>query len=243
MSRHADHVPDLIPQLSRGKHRSPGKGACFMEFASYLAGERWSDHPACTHPLVATLARLVNDHTSNAGRRRLVELVPAVIGLISDDPHVDVDIALRSATTALPVASAERQRILAVGVLGAERVLADLDGRPDTLAEASRRALADVPDAARWARAFTRETRITLKGFRRQAAPHIVSCAVFGVAEACIPDPDTMLYDLLAGAIGDCAARACREPDPIPGSPARSHARHHTAGIRARLSVLGRRDA
>ena len=222
MSRHTDHVPELIPQLSPGKHRSPRKGACFMEFASYLAGERWSDHPACTHPLVATLARLVNDHTSDAGRGRLVELVPSVIGLISDDPHVDVDVALRSATTALPVASAERQRVLAVGVLAAERVRAGLDGRPaDTLGEPSGRALAAVPDAARWARGFTRETRISPKSFRRHAAPHIVGHAVFGIAEACIPDPDTMLYDLLGGAIGDCAARARPEPDPIPVAPTR----------------------
>ena len=44
-------VPDLVPILSRGKHRNPRKGACFMEMASYLAGERWSDHPRCTHPL------------------------------------------------------------------------------------------------------------------------------------------------------------------------------------------------
>jgi hypothetical protein len=167
--------------------------------------------------LVATLARLVNDHTSNAGRGRLVELIPSVIGLISDDPHVDVDIALRSATTALPVASAERQRVLAVGVLAAERVRAGLDGRPaDTVEEPSRRALAEVPDAAQWARGFTRETRITPKGFRRYAAPHIVGHAVFGVAAACIPDPDTMLYDLLAGAIADCAAWARRDVDPIP---------------------------
>jgi hypothetical protein len=27
-----------------------------MEFASYLAGERWSDRPACTRPLLAELA-------------------------------------------------------------------------------------------------------------------------------------------------------------------------------------------
>jgi hypothetical protein len=107
-------VPELIPQLSRGKHRSPRKGACFMEMASYLAGERWSDHPACTHPLLATLARLVNDHTTDAGRGELIELVPSVIGLTSDDPHVDVQVTLRAATTALPVASAERQRVLAV---------------------------------------------------------------------------------------------------------------------------------
>jgi hypothetical protein len=90
MFRRHGLVPELIPQLSPGKHRSPRNGACFMELASYLAGERWSDHPACTHPLVATLGRLVNGYTSDAGRGRLVGLVPSVIGLVSDDPHGDV---------------------------------------------------------------------------------------------------------------------------------------------------------
>jgi hypothetical protein len=37
--------PDLFPILSPGKHRNPRSGACFMELASLLAGERWSDHP------------------------------------------------------------------------------------------------------------------------------------------------------------------------------------------------------
>ena len=31
--------PDVMPILSPGRHRSPRRGACFMEFASYLAGE------------------------------------------------------------------------------------------------------------------------------------------------------------------------------------------------------------
>ena len=48
MSHHDAPPPALLPVLSRGKHRNPRKGACFMEFASLLAGERWSDHPACT---------------------------------------------------------------------------------------------------------------------------------------------------------------------------------------------------
>src|SRR5690606_9481396 len=87
---HDRHVPDLVPQLSRGKHRNPRKGACFMELASYLAGERWSDHPSCTHPLLSTMARLVNDHTTDDGRDRLGRLVPSVIGLTSEDPRVDV---------------------------------------------------------------------------------------------------------------------------------------------------------
>src|SRR5918995_5906964 len=89
MSGDMTAVPDALPVLSRGKHRSPKKGACFMEFASYLAGERWSDHPACTHPLLAAVARHVNDYTSDAGRSRLVELIPSVIGLTGDDLRID----------------------------------------------------------------------------------------------------------------------------------------------------------
>jgi len=198
-------VAELVPVLSRGKHRNPRKGACFMEYASYLAGERWSDHPACTHPLLAALGRLVNDFTSDAGRPRLAELVPSVIGLTSDDLRVDAVIALRAARTALPVAAAERQRVMAVSVLSAERVLAELDGRSATvLSEASTQALAEAPDAAAWAEQFTRKMGISPKGFRRHAGPITVHYAVEGIARACVADPDAILYDLLAGAIDDC---------------------------------------
>src|SRR5262249_10154265 len=102
---------DFLPRLSRGKHRSPRRGACFMEYASYLAGERWSDHPACTHPLLAELARQVNDHVSDDARRELVELVPDVIGVTGSDLRVDGRIALRAAQTALPIAPEEWQRV------------------------------------------------------------------------------------------------------------------------------------
>jgi hypothetical protein len=218
MFGHNAHVPELIPELSPGKHRSPRAGACFMELASYLAGERWSDHPPCTHPLLAALARLVNDHTSDAGRGRLVGLVTSVIGLTSDDPHVDVEIALRSATTALPVVTAERQRILAVSVLAAERVLAGLDGRPaNQIGEQSRCALAQVPHAAQWAQRFAQGMGTTPKGFLRHGAPNTVHHAVVGIAQACVSDPDSMLHDLLAGTIGDCAARVRCDPHPVPG--------------------------
>ena len=82
-------TPTLVPMLTRGKHRSPRKGACFMEFASYLAGESWSDHPRCTHPLLAAVARLVNDNTSDDGRQRLTGLIPSVIGLTERRPPVE----------------------------------------------------------------------------------------------------------------------------------------------------------
>ena len=100
-----------------------------MEMASYLAGERWSDHPGCTHPLVATVARMVNDHTTDEHRSRLADLIPSVIGLTTTDPRADARIAIRCATAALPIASAKRQNVMAVSVLVAERALAADDGR------------------------------------------------------------------------------------------------------------------
>lgn len=96
---------------------------------------------------------------------------------------------------------------MAVAVLTCGRVLAALDGRPvDTLDEHSRQALDDVPEAARWARQFMSDIAPSLKAFRRQSAPCIVRSAVDGIAQACIPEPDDVLRDLLAETIRECAA-------------------------------------
>jgi hypothetical protein len=208
-------LPALVPILSRGKHRSPRQGACFMELASFLAGERWSDHPVCTHPLLAALARDVNDYTSDAGRSRLAGLIPSVIGLAGDDLHIDARIALLCARMALPMVAAARQQVMAVSVLACERVLAGLDGRPaDSLEEQSRQVLAQVPQAARWAQGFTRGIMISPKAFRQHSAPATVHAAAEGIALACVPQPDQVLYDLLTSAIGECAAWVA------PGQPA-----------------------
>lgn len=195
-----------LPVLSRGKHRNSRKGACFMEFASYLAGERWSDHPSCTHPLLAALARLANDQVSDDYRPQLAPHIPQVIGLTSDDPEVDVHITLRAATTALPISSVERQRVLAVAILASERVLVELDRAPEgRMTDRSIIAMAKAPDAARWARDFTTGEPTTIKGYRRYAAPTAVRTSVEGIAHAAVVDPDERLHALLAGAIDDCA--------------------------------------
>jgi hypothetical protein len=216
MSHQYVQPPDLFPILSPGKHRSPRTGACFMELASLLAGERWSDHPACTHPLLAAVARSVNDYTSDEARPRLAVLIPSVIGLTSNDLRVDAGIALRCATEALPFVPAERQRVMAVSVLACERVLDNLDGRPPgTLAPRSRQALERVPHAASWARRFTREVPPSATAFRRHAAPSIVSYAVEGVARAAVPNVDEKLRELLVAAIEECAALARRPEDGV----------------------------
>ncbi|MEN3357987.1 MAG: hypothetical protein V7637_1969 [Mycobacteriales bacterium] len=213
-----DRVPELVPVLSRGKHRSPRRGACFMELASYLAGERWSDHPECTHPLLAALARHVNDCTSDANRPRLAGLIPSVIGLTSDDPRLDARLTLRAATAALPIAAADRQRVMAVAVLTCRQVLTELDGRPPTgpLVRAGEQALAQVPYAATWARRYTGGSAIPVRAFRRHAAPSAVRYAVEGIARACVPDADRRLYALLDAAITDCREWLRPEPAAAP---------------------------
>jgi hypothetical protein len=173
-----------------------------MELASFVAGEPWSDHPSCTHPLLSSLARLVNDHTTDGARPRLAPLIPSVIGLTSDDPQLDVRIALRAATTALPVAPAERQRVLAVGVLVANRVLDERSS--NDMRELSRQALASAPHATEWAQRFANRSASSGAAFRRHGAPTVVRGSVEGIAEACISNVDEMLHDLLATTIDDC---------------------------------------
>ena len=207
MPEPVDQTPDMLPILSSGRHRNPRKGACFMEMASVLAGEKWSDHPKCTQPLLGDLARWVNDCTSDDQRSRLAVLIPDVVGLSSDDPRLDARIALRCAATALPVADEARQRILAVSLITTDSVLAGLDGRvtgerePMTVA-----ALASAPKAADWAGAFVRRNGISVRGFRRHAAPTAVQVSVCAITEACVSDPDAILRGLLTDVIADCRA-------------------------------------
>lgn len=198
--------PDVVPILSPGRHRSPRRGACFMEFASYLAGERWSDHPACTHGTLAHLARMVNDRTSEIGRARLTQLIPSVVGLTSDDPLLDVLLALRAASAALPIAAEERQRSQAVGVRVALRALTERD---DELAAESREraeaALRAAPAADAWATRFIERLGAGRPSMTVRQCRDIVSGAVDGIARACSGDSDERLVALLSAAVSDTA--------------------------------------
>jgi hypothetical protein len=196
--------PEVMPILSPGRHRSPRRGACFMEFASYLAGERWSDHPACTHGTLAHLARMVNDRTNEAGRARLTPLIPTVVGLTSDDPLLDVLLVLRSASVALPIAAEERQRSQAVGVHVALGVLADRDDElAAELRDLAEAALRAAPAADAWAVRFIEDLGPGRGGMTVRQCRDIVTGAVDGIARACVGDPDERLVALLTAAVSD----------------------------------------
>jgi hypothetical protein len=163
-----------------------------MEFASFLAGERWSDHPACTHPLIATLARDVNDLTTDGARDELMPLVTRVIGVQEVD---EVRVAMIAATAAMPVASLDRQRALGVGILllleaGASRADAD-------------RAFALAPDSERWATKFM--SQHPRHAFTLRTCEAVVHTSAVGIALACVDDADMRLRALLESVIDDVA--------------------------------------
>jgi hypothetical protein len=125
-----NELPAQLPQLRAGSHLTGDDGACFMEYASVLAGEPWSDRPRCTHPVVAALARLVNDATSPSGRVRLAELIPDVIGL---NPDVSVIApAVVEAATGAVMDFGGRNRSLRRHHNRAERRLHRLRQQPST---------------------------------------------------------------------------------------------------------------
>lgn len=87
--------------LTPGAHLVPSDGACLMESVSVVAGLTWSDNPPCTHPLLAHVARLVNDMMSGAGRQQLVSRVARLATATSAAPETYPRIALACLTVAV----------------------------------------------------------------------------------------------------------------------------------------------
>jgi hypothetical protein len=81
--------------LCRGNHTHPRTGACLVEFAGALPGGRWTDHPAGVQPVLAALARAINDVTTDEARMALLPWAPWLVGTAGTLNH---DIAIRAGT-------------------------------------------------------------------------------------------------------------------------------------------------
>jgi hypothetical protein len=206
----------FLPVLSAGRHRNAKRGACFMEYASYLAGERWSDRPACTHASLASLARLVNDLTSDDARGGLATLIPSVVGLNGDDPRVPVLLSALAGSSALPIASSMRQSALATGLIRCEQLLDEWEGPEIERARMRiRAAFLLAPGTEGWARDFI--AQVSPRGDRIFTLNDdaLLRTAAIGIADACVLDADARLSQLLAQAVAECIAilRPSGEPD------------------------------
>jgi hypothetical protein len=190
--RTAPTGPAGLPLLGAGLHLSPEDGACLMEYASVLAGERFSDSPRCTDPTLATLARLVNDSTTDGGRQRLAGLAPRLAAAGPTD-------AVAEAALVLEVV---RRVHRAVG--GSPRLDRDL-GR-------ARRRLHRRTTSPR----AGLRTRALDLAHRRGAARHRLSDAVGATAALPSAVRDVVLYDVLAAGLDRVRATAPqREPSPF----------------------------
>lgn len=196
-------LPDGLPILSRGKHRSARRGACFMELASVLANERWSDHPSCTHPVLAELARSVNDHTSDRRRGELLVMVPSVIGLRGEGLAWVVELTAAVALKALPDVPESAHRALVAGLVRCEEFAGQLEPGAVPHAEEVRRALEQRPRAVAWARRLSGGRPITVGAFEKRSAPGVMVCAVRGIATSASTEEecDTRLRGLLQVAV------------------------------------------
>ncbi|WP_310963380.1 hypothetical protein [Nocardioides terrisoli] len=189
-----------------------------MEMASYLAGETWSDHPRCTNPTLALLAREVNDRVDDDHRRLLAPMVPDVVGIGTTDPLAPTTVARACALAGLD-AGVTGTRAQAVGLLRCEAVFngVTVAGEP-MLSSDAEAALAARPVERAWAERFV--AAASGAGYLaplespldHHSASVIVGAAVTGLAA--VPGGSARLVDLLRSAITSCrSAAAARAGD------------------------------
>ena len=200
-------IPDALPFLSPGRHRRRRHGVCLMEFTSIIAGERFSDHPRCTDPALAAVARAVNDYSSDAARQPLAGLASDLSVACCTDASVGYAVARRCLLTALPHAHQPRRRVLVVGLLGLDRAsreesrgwrpdFVDIDIDIDIDTE-----LGLMPYARELeeASAFLRAQRVTPREYLRRGLPLAIETAIATIAaEASRSD------DVLRALLEDC---------------------------------------
>ena len=94
----------LVPLLGRGRHAHPRKGGCLIEVVGSLGGGGpWTDRPARVDPVLATLARAVNDLSSDLARPALAPLIPWLVTPGRTGPAARAQLAVATAVAAAAV--------------------------------------------------------------------------------------------------------------------------------------------
>jgi hypothetical protein len=182
--------------LGRGAHASPRRGCNVLEYASVLAGERWSSRPQSVHDALAQVADIVNDQMTDDSRRLLTPLAPWLLGTTTSDA--------RAWPTLTGVCV--RAALACAGEPDKTRLTADLDVAQDWLGEARQPAAG----RQRGRRAARRQ---------RRWARHAIWSAVLTVAASADQDAaDARLCQLLLDCINQCRQLA-GEPAVDPRLP------------------------
>lgn len=179
----------MMELLGRGVHANPRRGCNVLEYASVLAGERWSSRPRSVHPALADVADMVNDQMTDENRRLLTPLAPWLLGTSTADPRAWPAITGVCIGAVLAWASEP----------GKPQLKADLDTARHWLAEPSR-----PPRAGRRERRWAR---------------HAICTALLTVAASADHDnADTRLCQVLLDCVNECR-RLAGEPAVDPRLP------------------------
>jgi len=217
-------VEDGLPMLSAGRHHWPRREVCLMEYTALLAGERRSDHPRCTDPVVAAIARAVNDYSSDAARQRLAVVASDLASTNGGGDPARHVVARRCLLTALPYATGDRKRVLVIALLGLDRAAAGgkAGSGVNSLTLDSELALVgaqrELADASAWIGDMT----VGVGEHRRRGLPYAVEMAVATIAdEADQPEADEVMHRLLVDCVRDYRAIAAGS-DPVHRPTVRS---------------------
>jgi hypothetical protein len=90
---------ELPAWLYVGSHEPDGE-MCVMEAVAWVAGEQWTDRPACACPVITAYCIALNDRMDDEFRQRLLPYVPRLVGTRST-PAVEIRRAHRAADWAV----------------------------------------------------------------------------------------------------------------------------------------------
>jgi hypothetical protein len=170
-----------------------------MEYVSVLSGGKFTDHPRCTHPALATLARLVNDWIDEEeARSQLALLAPDLIDTGKGDPR----------TTHCVVASC----------LQASRAVRPLPPAAERQLTKARRRIGTIDRAGGWA-------RVRLGCWQLLNPPSVVVSSAFQVAIGQLrglprPERNARLRTMLQDAVAECRRAVERRPPVHPAGHA-----------------------
>ena len=218
-----------LPSLSAGGHEHVDEGACFMEAVAYVAGEPWSDKPACACPVLGAFLRTWNDDLSDTDRDRLLR--PLVRRLVGSRSTPEVE-ARRSwlAMDWLVRTNAPTWLRLVPALVPHVDALTDLPPIVDAQTTAAHQSTFNAAGDAAWAVAWA-------AGDAAVAAPWVaaVAAACAAAGDAACAAAGAAMGDAAGAAMGDAAAAAaCAAAGDAAEAAARDAAK---AAARAALQL------
>ncbi len=212
--------------LKVGAHEDLNDGACVMELVSFMAGEKWSDNPECSCPVLAAFARRINDRMNDEYRQKLKPLIPKLLNSVDNQKrkvrreffaHQAITIFLPLLTDALELTEiSTKLREFKIGDWIAARVYI-YSVKPEIRAKAAYAyAYADAADAA--AACVAAACVAAADAADADAAAYAyadaadAADAAADAAAACVADAAACVADAAAYAYADAAAAADADP-------------------------------